>query len=120
MKNMSLFKVTGFVITAALASNFVNAEVKTLNVLEKKQSDVVGKTVEAEEQLNFASLIDSLDSDKNGKLSQTELSVTSHKLLQAEFTEIDTNQDTQIDETEFSHFLVKIKEKAIDIAKTNM
>ena len=114
MKNVSLFKVTAMVVTVAFASSFVNAEDKISKVVEKTQSDVV----EVAKQLNFPALIEELDSDKNGMLSQTEVSANQSKLLQEEFNKMDVNQDKQIDEAEFNSYLGEVKDKATDLAKS--
>ena len=114
MKNVSLFKITAMVVTVAFASSFVNAEDKISKVVEKVESDVV----EVSKQLNFPALIEELDSDKNGMLSQSEVSANQSKLLQEEFNKMDVNQDKQIDEAEFNSYLAEVKDKATDIAKS--
>jgi len=114
MKNVSLFKVTAMVVTVAFASSFVNAEDKISKVVEKVESDVV----EVSKQLNFPALIEELDSDKNGMLSQSEVSANQSKLLQEEFNKMDVNQDKQIDEAEFNSYLAEVKDKATAIAKS--
>ena len=88
MKNINLLPVTALVITAALASSFVSAD------------DKMGQA------LSFPALIAELDSDANGMLSQDEVAVSSNTFLQAEFSNIDTNQDQQIDNAEFNAFLL--------------
>lgn len=115
MNNISLIKVTGFVVTVALASSFVNAEDKINTIVEEAQSDVV----KVEKQLSFPTLIEELDTDKNGMLSQTEVSATHSKVLKAEFNKMDTNQDKQIDEAEFNRYLAEVKDKATTIAKSD-
>ena len=117
MKNVSLFNVTVMVITVAFASNFVNAEDKVSKTIEKTQSDAA-EVVEVAKQLTFPALIEALDSDKDGMLSQAEVSVDKNQLLQEEFTKIDVNQDKQIDEVEFNNYLAAVQNKAVTVAKS--
>jgi len=107
MKNVSLFKVTAMVATIAFASSFVNAEDK----IKKAHPDVV----EVEQQLIFSTLIEKLDSDKNGMLSQGEVSANQSQLLHKKFNKMDINQDKQIDEAEFNTYLANVKSKATDV-----
>ena len=113
MKNVSLMKITAMVVvvTVALASNFVNAEDKVNKTIAKAQSDVA----ELAKQLKFSSLIEKLDSDKNGMLSQTEVSTNQSQLLHDEFNKMDVNQDKQIDEAEFNSYFAEVKAKATDV-----
>ncbi len=109
MKNVSLFKVTAMVVTVAFASNFVNAEDK----IEKSQADVV----DVAQQLSFSALIEKLDSDKNGMLSQAEVSANQTQLLHEIFNKVDINQDKQIDEAEFNTYLAAVKARATLVVK---
>ncbi|MCW8833867.1 MAG: hypothetical protein OQK09_13015 [Colwellia sp.] len=113
MKNVSLFKVTAMVITVAFASSFVNAEDK---VIEKSQADAIGSA----KQPTFSTLIEKLDTDKNGMLSQAEVSANKNQLLHKEFNKMDANQDQQIDEAEFNNYLAKVKNKTADLAKSTL
>jgi Ca2+-binding EF-hand superfamily protein len=115
MKDISLFKVTVMVITAALASSFVNAEDKITESIEKFQPEIE----KVEQELSFSTLIAEVDSDENGMLSLDEVSTTQNKVLQEEFNNIDANQDKQIDETEFNSFLAKAKDDTTNIAKSD-
>ena len=89
MKNFNLLPVTALVITAAFTSSFVSAENK------------IGL------ELSFPALIAELDSDANGMLGQDEVAASSNTFLQAEFNNMDTNQDQQVDHAEFNDFLLK-------------
>jgi len=115
MKNISLFKVTVMVITAALASGFVNAGDKVTHAIKKPQSEIA----QIEKQVNFSSLVTKLDSDKNGILSQEEVTASQNTILQEEFSNIDVNQDKQIDEAEFNSYLAEVKGKTTTVAKTD-
>ena len=120
MKNISLLKVTAMVITVAFASNFVNADDKLEKALEKAQSDIEKVTesvVEAAKQLEFSALIEKLDSDENGMLSEAEVSANQSQLLHQEFNKMDVNQDKQIDEAEYNSYIAQVSDKATDIIK---
>ena len=121
MKNVSLLKVTALVVTAAFASTFVNAEdkldraVKDINkTVEKIQSQVA----EAADQLKFSALTEKLDSDKNGMLSEAEVSANESELLTEEFNKMDANQDKQIDEAEYNSYLAAAKDNATKVIKS--
>jgi len=114
MKNINLLKVTAIVITAALASNFVNAEDKISTTIEASQPEVA----KIEQQLSFPALITELDGDANGMLSQDEVAVSHLTFLQEEFNTIDANQDSQIEEAEFNSFIAQLKNKVSDMANT--
>ena len=111
MKNVSLLKVTFMVVVAALASSLVNADDAVEKVVEQKQPILVP-------QIQFSELIEKLDSDKNGMLSEEEVSVTKSKLLQDEFKKMDSNQDNQIDEAEYNSYLAEVKDKSFNVAKS--
>ncbi|MCJ8319330.1 MAG: hypothetical protein MJK12_06835 [Colwellia sp.] len=120
MKNMSLLKITAMVVTVAFASNFVNADDKLDKALEKAQSDiekVTASVVEAAKQLDFSALIEKLDSDENGMLSEAEVSANQSQLLHQEFNKMDVNQDKQIDEAEYNSYIAQVSDKATDIIK---
>jgi len=115
MKNISLFKVTAMVITAALASSFVNAEDKVTETIETSQYEMV----KIDQEFSFSALITKLDTDQNGMLSLDEVAATPNKVLHQEFSNIDANQDKQIDEAEFNSFLAEVKDKATTIAQSD-
>ncbi len=116
MKNVSLFKVTAMVVSVAFASSFVNAEDKINKAIEKVQSDVA----ELAQQLEFSNLIEKLDSDKNGMLSQSEVSTQQSQLLHDVFNKIDINQDKQIDEAEYNNYLAQVKSETVDVVKNEI
>jgi len=120
MKNISLLKITAMVVTVAFASSFVNADDKLNKALEKAQSnidDVTNSVAEAAKQLDFSALIEKLDSDENGMLSEAEVSANQSQLLHQEFNKMDVNQDKQIDEAEYNSYIAQVNEKAADIIK---
>ena len=121
MKNISLLKVTAFVVTAAFGSNFVNADDKVNQAIE--QANAEAPKVEASavaEQLQFSSLLEKLDNDKNGTLSVSEVSANQSKLLLEEFTKMDVNQDKEIDETEYNNYLAKVSDKVSTVVKSTI
>ena len=89
MKNISLFKISAMVITVALASNFVNAQDKVTHAVKTVQP----ATTQLVKKLNFPTLIEKLDTDKDGALSQAEVTTSHSELLQQIFTKVDTNND---------------------------
>jgi len=111
MKNVSLLKVTFMVVVAALASNLVNADDDVQKTIEHAKPIIVP-------QIQFSELIEELDSDKNGMLSEEEVSVTQSKVLQEEFKKMDTNEDSQIDEAEYNSYLAEVKDKSFEVAKS--
>lgn len=113
MKNISLFKVTTMVIAVAFASSFVNAEDK---VVEKTSADAV----KSAKQPSFSSLIEKLDTDKNGTLSEAEVAANQNQRLHKAFSKMDANQDKQIDEAEFNNYLTKAKGKTANLAKSTL
>lgn len=121
MKNISLLKITAMVVTVALASSFVNADDKLNKAVEKAQSDINEVTkdvVEAAKQLDFSVLIEKLDSDENGMLSEAEVSANQSQLLNQEFNKMDVNQDKQIDEVEYNSYVAQVMDKAEDTIKS--
>lgn len=116
MKKISLVKVTGFVITAAFASNFVNAQDKI--EINKSAESVQSDVIQVEKEISFPKLIKTLDTNKNGKLSESEVSAKHINVLQGIFTKVDANQDKEIDEAEFNLYFVDIKSNTVNIAKS--
>jgi Ca2+-binding EF-hand superfamily protein len=113
MKNVSLTKVTAVVVFAAFASNFVmaNGDVKTLSAKAVPVKAASAKVVSIKtEQISFSQLINELDSDKNGLLSQAEVLASESKLLLTEFTKMDTDGDSQISEEEFNQYIAQTKD----------
>lgn len=111
MKTTSLLNTTIMVIAAAFVSNFVNADDKITQTIEKTE-------IEVAEHLEFSTLIEKLDSDKNGMLSEAEAHSDKSQLLHAEFKKMDSNQDKQIDEAEYNSYLTAVKDDASAIVKS--
>lgn len=117
MKNISLLKVSILVVTAAFASNFVNAEDRVNNTKLKSQLDA-SKITNKVKQVSFPTLIKTLDTDKNGMLSEKEIAADKAQLFQAEFTKVDLNKNKQIDEIEFNKYFTAIESKVSAVTKT--
>ena len=105
MKNINLSTITALVIASALTTNvYAEGEVKT-------ETQPQAEVVKIEKQPGFSALIEKLDSNKNGTLSLEEISVAQNKVLQAEFNNIDANQDLQIDEAEYNRFVADVSDQ---------
>ena len=74
--------------------------------------------VEATKQLDFSVLIEKLDSDENGMLSEAEVSANQSQLLNQEFNKMDVNQDKQIDEVEYNSYVAQVNDKAAETIKS--
>jgi len=111
MKNTNLLNTTIMVIAVAFASSFVNADDKITQTIEKTQIEVI-------EHLEFSTLIEKLDSDKNGMLSEAEAHSDKSQLLHSQFKKMDSNQDKQIDEAEYNRYLTAVKDDASATVKS--
>ncbi len=92
MKNISLIKISIIVIIAALASNFVSAN---------------DEVQEMTPHISFSSLLNALDSNKNGFLDRSEVLNSENDALKSAFSDIDSNSDSKISEDEFNSYLAK-------------
>jgi Ca2+-binding EF-hand superfamily protein len=110
MKNASLLNTSIMVVIVALASNFVNAEDKIKKTTQLSQKDTI-------EQAEFSALINMLDTDKDGVLSEAEVLENTNENLGIVFTEVDSNQDKKINEAEYNSYLAAIKNKAATLVK---
>jgi len=114
MNSISLTQVSVFVVAVSMASFFVNAdEALTHNneetVLTPSDSSLVSQVVEVtvEEETSDKFTFTSLDSDKNGKLSQKEVLAGKNEWLVKSFDEIDSNADESLTEQELIDFVAK-------------
>jgi len=116
MKTFNLFKLTTVVIIVTLASSFINADDSFNTTMQITETEMI----QIEEQVSFSALVDALDTDQDGMLSPAEVSASQSELFQQEFTNIDTNQDQQIDKAEFDFYLSEVKRKVTyTIARNN-
>lgn len=98
MKNMSLTKLSAVVIIGAFMSSLVNAN-----------DDLNSNTKAVNKMVDEKSIFQPIDKDKNGLISEKELSASQQKLLQKDFAKIDVNADNGISEVELKNYLAKVK-----------
>ena len=112
MKSISLTQVTAFVVVVSLAAFFVSAEdafahsIKDNSVAHSEHSistEITDTVVETSERFTFTSL----DTDKNGKLSQKEVNAGKNEWLVKSFKDIDSNADESLTEQELVDFVAK-------------
>jgi Ca2+-binding EF-hand superfamily protein len=114
MKSINLAQVSAFVIVASMASFFVNADDELINNLEgitvSQVESPITTTAEASEEMAESQdkfTFTSLDSDKDGKLSQQEVLVGKNEWLIKYFKQIDSNTDKSISEEELVDFIAQ-------------
>lgn len=100
MKSISLLKLSAVVVSAIMASFIVNAdEVSTVSG-DKEPAQVQEKS--GVEKIAFSAL----DTNKDGKLSKTEVDASKNPLLAQAFTKIDLNADDELTQDELDSFIV--------------
>ncbi|WP_426358442.1 hypothetical protein ACPUVO_18770 [Pseudocolwellia sp. HL-MZ19] len=111
MNNISLVKITLAVALATIATFIVNA-----NVISPMETDLqdtivfadVQDIVEVEgstvQQKSFAKLLTKFDTNKNGALSEVELSTSDNEALKMVFKNLDLNEDADLSLDEFNAF----------------
>ncbi|PKI12904.1 hypothetical protein [Colwellia sp. 12G3] len=110
MNSISLTQVTAFVVAVSMASFFVNADDALAHTTEDNtvvhaENSVSSAVVEAVEESNDKFTFTSLDTDKNGKLSQQEVVAGKNEWLVKSFTQIDSNADKSLTEQELIDFV---------------
>jgi len=100
MKSLSLTKVSLFVATAITASFIVNAN-------EKAEADVVKAKNATTEVVKKSDAVafSSLDTNKDGELSLSEVKASNNKLLARTFSEIDSNSDNLLTQKELESYV---------------
>jgi len=125
MNSTSLTQISAFVVIVSMASFFVIADDALTNKPEENKliySETSVKTVvvetvkESNKESNDKFTFTSLDTDKDGKLSQQEVVTGKNAWLINSFKLIDNNADQQITEQELVGFVAK---KAAMRANTN-
>lgn len=125
MNSTSLTQISAFVVIVSMASFFVIADDALTNKPEENKliySETSVKTVvvatvkESNKEINDKFTFTSLDTDKDGKLSQQEVVTGKNAWLINSFKLIDNNADQQITEQELVGFVAK---KAAMRANTN-
>lgn len=111
MNNISLVKITLAVALATIATFIVNA-----NEISPMETDLQDTTVMADihdivevegstvQQKSFAKLLTQFDTDKNGALSEMELSTSDNEALKMVFKNLDLNEDNNLSLDEFNAF----------------
>lgn len=101
MNNVSLVKVTLGVAFAAVATFIVNANEISPVAIDVK-NEVAAEAAVSMQSPSFTELLSTFDTDENGALSESELSSSA---LQSDFSSIDTDGDTNINEDEFNAYV---------------
>lgn len=123
MNSNSLMHISVFVVIVSMASFFVIAddaltnksEQNTLVYAETSVKTVIVETpaaTESSDKFTFTSL----DTDKNGKLSQQEVHQGKNGWLKQSFNKIDSNADKAITEQELVDFVAK---KAVKLSASS-
>ena len=112
MNSLSLTQVTVFVVAVCMASFFVNADEALAHSSEDAKavhSDILASPVAAEDSKDTSDkfTFTSLDTDKNGKLSQQEVIAGNNEWLVKSFKKIDSNADEALTEQELVDFVSK-------------
>ena len=114
MNSISLTQVTTFVVAVSLASFFVNADDALAHTTEASTvvhsetsviTEIVEVAVEENKETNDKFTFTSLDTDKNGKLSQQEVIAGKNEWLVKSFSQIDSNTDKSLTEQELVDFV---------------
>jgi Ca2+-binding EF-hand superfamily protein len=108
MNSISLTQVSAFVVAISMVSFFVNAEDKVAGPAENVITVEKATTVEAIEVAHESKdkfTFTSLDTDKNGQLSQKEVLSAKNQWLVKSFKKIDSNTDLSITEQELVNYV---------------
>ncbi|WP_448212831.1 hypothetical protein [Colwellia sp. MEBiC06753] len=120
MKNISLLKLSAFVVIGAALSSVVKADNNLAdkakadakaNVAVEKSSVARSANVKADEVVAHTELFEPLDADKNGVITEVELGSANNELLKKEFKKIDVNADNGISQQELKDYLAKVELK---------
>lgn len=113
MNNISSVKVTLGVVFATAATFIVNAyeimpaETALTEKAVELKNEVAVESSSFLENSGFAKLLSEFDQDENGTLSQAELSSSDNEALKIAFKHLDSNEDENISEDEFSTYTQK-------------
>ncbi|MDO7085002.1 hypothetical protein WNY51_16650 [Pseudocolwellia sp. AS88] len=103
MKNVSLTKMTLGTLLAAVTSFAVNANEVTPTITAVEDTGEVTSSFSLK-QFDFSQLLTVFDIDRNGFLSEAELSTSDNIALKSAFKSLDSNKDASISAEEFSAF----------------
>ena len=120
MNSISLTQVTVFVVAVSMVSFFVTADDALAqptqdNTVVHTGNSASAEVIEEAKESNDKFTFTSLDTDKNGELSQPEVVVGKNEWLVKSFTQMDSNADGSLTEQELVDFVAK---KAATIAAT--
>ena len=104
MKNISLLKVSLFVVIAGLGCSIANAT----DISPTKISEIKKEAVSAAVNV-IPVAFTTFDADKNGSLSKEEINAGSDKSLKLAFDKVDLNADGQLSEDEFNQAIAQTK-----------
>lgn len=114
MNNMSLVKITlgvAFATVATVATFIVDANEVVFIVddtkgaaLTTEKQDVIEVETSSFQEKAFSKILLEFDTDKNGVLSEAELSKSNNDALKMAFKNLDLNEDGNISLDEFSIF----------------
>ena len=112
MKSISLTQVTAFVVAVTMASFLVNAEKALAHNTEgngaNHREHATASPVSENEALSTEKFtFTSLDSNKDGKLSEDEVLAGKNEWLVKSFKQIDSNSDELLTEQELVDFVSK-------------
>jgi len=112
MNSINLTQISVFVVAVSLASFFVNANDAFIDSAEESavlqtEKSTVEDVAEVIEESNDSFTFTSLDTDRNGKLSQKEVLAGKNAWLVKSFQEIDSNEDESITEQELVNFVAR-------------
>ncbi len=102
MRNISLLKLSAVVVSASMASFFVSADEVSITSADKKPAQVQTQEKSGVEKIAFSAL----DTNKDGKLSKQEVSVSQNQLLAQAFSKIDLNADDELTQDELDSYIV--------------
>lgn len=103
MKKGSLAKLTLGALLAAVTSATINANEVTSTITTVEDTGKVTSSFSLK-QFDFSQLLTVFDIDKNGFLSEAELSTSDNVALRNVFKSLDSNKDASISAKEFSAF----------------
>ena len=103
MTNVSLTKITLGTLLAAVTSFAVNANEVTATITAVEDTGEVTSSFSLK-QFDFSQLLTVFDIDRNGFLSEAELSTSDNIALKSAFKSLDSNKDASISAEEFSAF----------------
>lgn len=100
MTTINLAKIILSVAFATVATFSVNAN----EILSEKAEATIESSASLQAE-TFSQLLSAFDADKDGALSEVELSTSNNDALKIAFKSLDANKDANISEDEFSAYI---------------